>query len=129
MATTVTDDIKKQIERGWLSNLIALTLMGGDVDLDRLDNLVRRGKLTTKMDHDSKLYKLDDVLAIGKVTAKEVLDRHWPVDRRKKPTRYQQKNILKTKTERDSFSADFGNAFPGQDAGNGAPGAVLVRWD
>lgn len=75
-----------------------------NVDLTTLDTLVRRGKLTTKMDHDSKLYKLDDVLAIGKVTAKEVLDRHWPVDRRKKPTRCQQKNILKTKTERDSFT-------------------------
>ncbi|MGB9079333.1 MAG: hypothetical protein WCC26_21035 [Terracidiphilus sp.] len=48
-----------------------------NVDLTTLDTLVRRGKLTTKMDHGSTLYKFDDVLAISKMTTKEALDRYW----------------------------------------------------
>jgi hypothetical protein len=85
-----------------LRNMAALAFLGGS--LNELDELVRRGKLTAKTDRSSTLYKLDDVLAIGQVTIKEVLNKHWPVDRRKKPTRSQRVNVLKTQTARDMFT-------------------------
>jgi hypothetical protein len=95
-------EVKKQIARGWVNSLTVLAFL--NVDLATLDQLVRRGKLASKTEQGSKLYRLDDVLSVAQVTVNDVLDKQWPVDRSKKPTRGQQVSVLKTQTERDRFT-------------------------
>lgn len=96
------NEVKKQIARGWLNSLAALAFL--QVDLSMFDNMVRTGMIDTKVERGVKLFKLDDILAASGKTAKEVLDRSWPVDRRRKATRRQRMVPLKTQTEREAFN-------------------------
>ena len=102
-------EVKKQIKSGWVNSLSAIGFL--NVDLLTLDNLVKRRTLATKMNRGTTLYKIDDILAISKVSVKEFLEKNWPVDRRKKPTRFQQVNVFKTQKERNRFLSRWFRAF------------------
>ena len=57
---TRRNEIKKDLERGWVHNIVAMAFL--QVDLSVLEEMTRQGIVSSSLDRSSTLYKLDDVM-------------------------------------------------------------------
>jgi len=96
-------EIRKQIATGWVNKSVAAMFLGFDLDAAKLDPLINAGVLTTWTRGTTPLVRFDDVLAATKQTANEFLDKHWPINRQRKPESVQTVNVLDTCAKRDDF--------------------------
>jgi hypothetical protein len=101
-------EVKKQIDAGWLTTTVSMRLMGLDLDISRFRMMVKVGRLTAVKDNTGEqLFKLEDVLEHSiwyDKSAKQLLDKFFPISRRKKPVTEQRTSILHSQTDHEEFN-------------------------
>jgi hypothetical protein len=102
---TRRNEIKKDLERGWVHNIVAMAFL--QVDLSVLEEMTRQGIVSSSLDRSSTLYKLDDILVFTQRSAKELLNKHFPVRRQKKSPSRQQVNVFTTQTQREAWMRNW----------------------
>jgi hypothetical protein len=104
-------EVKKQIDAGWLTMRTAMLLMGLDLDFAAFERRVEAGMLTVVNDGaGERLFRLHDVLALSNrndLSSKQLLDKYWPVNKRKNPAPKQQQNGLLNDAEREEFDVGW----------------------
>lgn len=102
---TRRNEIKKDLERGWVHNIVAMALL--KVDFTALEEMTRQGIVSSRSDRGSTLYRVDDILAITQSSAKELLNKHFPVRRQKKSASRRQVNVFTTQTQREAWRRNW----------------------
>jgi hypothetical protein len=91
-------EVKKQIADGWLTTKVAMTFMSFDLDATAFKTCVENTYVGSMKNNDGTLlYKLGDVLASTDLSAKQLVDKYWPVRVPRKDARKQTVKAL-TKT-------------------------------
>jgi hypothetical protein len=85
-----------------------MILLGLDLNVSAFRMMVKIGRITPVKDSTGEqLFKLEDVLEQSiwcDKGAKQLLDKHWPITRRKKPVSRQQTKVLKSQTKHEEFN-------------------------
>ena len=101
-------EVKKQIDHGWLTTQAAMSLMGLFTTYDEFLKILGDGGIDAVKDSKGGwLFKLEDILLhthCRNKSAKQLLDEHCPIIRKKKPVKRQLVTVLHTQTEQNEFN-------------------------
>jgi hypothetical protein len=97
-------EVKKQIADGWLSKHVAVRMSGLFLNRSGFDEYTKLGVFHTAMNDDgTRLYRLLDILSFAEKTAQELLDKNWPVTKRKAEIRVQTVKAFTTDEQQRDF--------------------------
>src|SRR4051794_40904349 len=98
-------EARKEINKGWISPQLAALLMGFDLDTSRLEPFTEWGAVRTQMMNAGRVLNLDDLLSVSNIDINKMLDKLWPIDRRKKSNRVQVERVLDTQAAKEKFQS------------------------
>jgi hypothetical protein len=100
-------EVRRQVRKGWFSRSVAALLLGFDLNLSLVDELVKRRLLTTKTVDGERRLDAHDVLSQAGGDLDTILDRCLPIDRHKRVVARKKFRVLKTATARQCFQRQW----------------------
>lgn len=80
-------EIRRQVRTGWCSRSVAALLMGLDLDLSRVDELISGRALATKLTDGELLVSAHDAISYAGRDLKAILDKRLPIGHNRKAPR------------------------------------------
>jgi hypothetical protein len=100
-------EIRRQVRSGWCTRNVAALLLGFDLDLSLVDDLVERGLLATKTADDEQLLSAHDVLSHAGSELSAILNKRLPIDRHRRDAPQKEFRVLESTTARQCFQRQW----------------------
>jgi hypothetical protein len=101
--TITRKDVRRQVRSGWCTRQVAALLLGFDLDVSMVDDVVARGIAATKTIDGEQRLSVHDVLSVAGSDLRAILDKRIPIDRHKRSIPRNASKVRKSQTACDCF--------------------------